>query len=246
MSRTFVITMAGRGSRFRSVGFEQPKFLIEIDGQTMFEYALRSLSNFTEDAFIFVTREDHDVIDVIATHCDRVGIDDFQTTTVPEVTDGQASTALYADELVPEDDTVAIFNIDTYVEEGELLADEVGLGHSIPVFYPEGERWSFVETDEDGSITQVTEKERVSDAATVGFYQFRSWSRFKTAFEEAGEVVKEEYGETYIAPLYNWLADQGDDIDLVPLTTDRVHVLGTPEDVCAFNPAFEDEYDLCL
>jgi choline kinase len=244
MSRTVVITMAGRGSRFKQAGIEEPKFLIEIDGRTMFEYALEGLSDFADDSFVFVTRADHDVDDVITTHCDRVGIEAYETVSVPEVTDGQASTAMYADDLVPDEETMAIFNIDTYIEPGELRAEEVGLGHSIPVFSPAGERWSFVETDADGSVTRVTEKERVSDAATIGFYQFESWERFRTAYEAAAEDVKAEYGETYIAPLYNWLVDQGDEIDLVSIPTDRVHVLGTPDDVCAFYPAFAEEHDL--
>lgn len=244
MSRTVVITMAGRGSRFKQAGIEKSKFLIEIDGQAMFEYALKGLSDFADDSFVFVTRADHDVEDVIADHCDRVGIKKFETVTVPEITDGQASTAMYADSIVPDEETAAIFNIDTYIELGELLASDVGPGHCIPVFSPEGERWSFVETDADGSITRVTEKERVSDSATIGFYQFSSWIRFKMAYEGAAERIRARYGETYVAPLYNWLIEKGDEIDLVTVPTDRVHVLGTPEDVCEFYPPFAEEHDL--
>jgi choline kinase len=244
MNRTIIITMAGRGSRFKQAGIRGPKFLIEIDGRTMFEYALMGLSDFSNDSFVFITRADHNVDDVIATHCDRVGIDDFETVSVPEVTDGQASTAIYADDLTPDEETVAIFNIDTYIEPDELRGDDVGLGHCIPVFSPEGERWSFVQTDENGSVTRVTEKERVSDMATIGFYQFDSWDRFKTAYEATAEDVKAEYGETYIAPLYNRIIEQDDEINLVSVPTDSVHVLGTPEDVCAFYPPFAEEYDL--
>lgn len=244
MSRTVIITMAGRGSRFRNAGIKKPKFLIEIDGRTMFEYVLSGLSDFVDDSFVFVTRADHDINDVIATHCDRVSIKQYETVSVPEVTDGQASTAMYADNLVPDEEAVAIFNIDTYIQPGALQAKKVGVGHSIPVFSPEGERWSFVETDANGSVSRITEKEPVSDVATIGFYQFESWSRFKAAYKAAAQDVKSEYGETYIAPLYNWLVDQGDEIGLVSLPTDSVHVLGTPDDVCSFYPAFAEEHNL--
>ena len=243
MSRTIVITMAGRGSRFKKVGIETPKYLVKIDGTTMFEYALRSLSDLNDDRFVFVTRADHNTDDVVANHCDQVGIDDFETVEVPEVTDGQASTAMAADEYVADTDTVAIYNIDTYVEKGQLERDRLGSDHCIPVFSPAGDRWSFVETDENGGVMRVTEKERVSDMATVGFYQFSSWRRFREAYENAGADIEGQYDETYVAPFYNWLLKNGDRIDVVRLDTDAVHVLGTPEDLAQFYPAFEAECD---
>jgi dTDP-glucose pyrophosphorylase len=246
MSRTVVITMAGRGSRFKRAGIETPKYVIEIDGRTMFEYALGSLADLVDDRFVFVTRADHGVDDVVAEHCERAGIDDHATVSVQSVTDGQASTALVADDLVPDDDTVAIYNIDTYVEADQLQREGLGTGHCIPVFRPSGDRWSFVERDADGAVRRVTEKERVSELATVGFYQFRSWRRFRSAYHEDAKAVKAEYGETYIAPLYNQLLDAGEHIDILELDTDTVHVLGTPEDLTNFYPAFPQEHGIEL
>jgi len=238
MSRTVVITMAGRGSRFKQVGIETPKYLIEIDGRTMFEYALKSLADLVDDRFVFVTRADHGVDDVIAEHCERAGIDNHETVSVQSVTEGQASTAIVADGLVPDNNTVGIYNIDTYIEVGQLLREELGTGHCIPVFRPSGDQWSFVERDTSGAVRRVIEKERVSELASVGYYQFSSWRRFRSAYEGAANTVKAEYGETYVAPLYNWLVDAGDNIDILEVDSDAVHVLGTPEELTDFYPGF--------
>ena len=51
-----VITMAGLGSRFRKVGYNVPKFMIEAKGKTLFEWSMESLKNFRGDdvKYIFI------------------------------------------------------------------------------------------------------------------------------------------------------------------------------------------------
>jgi hypothetical protein len=58
------------------------------------------------------------------------------------------------------------------------------------------------------------------------------------------EEVKEEYGEVYIAPLYNWFIDNGRELSIQKVDEDKIHVLGTPEDVIEFWPEFKELHNL--
>ena len=43
-----------------------------------------------------------------------------------------------------------------------------------------------------------------------------------------------EKGEKYVAPLYNYLISKGGDVRISIVDYDRVHVLGTPEELNYF------------
>ena len=45
-----VITMAGLGSRFREVGYDVPKYMIEARGKTLFEWSMESLRDVLKDS----------------------------------------------------------------------------------------------------------------------------------------------------------------------------------------------------
>ena len=71
-----VITMAGLGSRFRKVGYNVPKFMIEAKGKTLFEWSMESLKNFRGDdvKYIFISRKEDNAKDFISAKCDSLGI----------------------------------------------------------------------------------------------------------------------------------------------------------------------------
>ena len=50
-----------------------------------------------------------------------------------------------------------------------------------------------------------------------------------------------EKGEKYIAPMYNYLIQKGGEVYISVVPTEAVHVLGTPEEVKAFEQAALDE-----
>jgi len=237
-----VITMAGKGSRFRSVGIEEPKHRIMIDNRPMFAYAMSSLEDFFDCEFVFVVNEAYDDEPFISEQSSQLGIEEYEIIEVEDFTDGQATTAMQAEEYVPDDEEVVIYNIDTYIEEGTLRIDDVRGDGWIPVFQASGERWSFVAT-EDSQVTAVAEKERISNLATAGLYHFGAWSDFVTAYYKMRKDIKNQYGEVYIAPMYDWLISNSREVYAEQIPSDSVHVLGTPEDLIEFFPAFESRID---
>lgn len=239
-----VITMAGRGSRFKQRGISTPKHRIDVDGEPIFRYAMRSLTDFFDERFVFVSLDDRDDPSFLADECATLGIDEYDVVEVPEVTAGQATTVLEADQLLDDDDPLSVYNIDTYVEPGTIRADAITGDGWIPVFETEGEHWSFVERDENGQVSRVAEKQRISPYATLGFYYFDAFADFRAAYNARRDDVVAEFGETYIAPLYQHLIEQNRRVVSELVDGERIHVLGTPEEVAAFYPPFQDEHDL--
>jgi len=234
--------MAGRGSRFRDAGVAVPKHEIPVRGKPMFDWALRSLSAFFDEDFIFVTQKEHSATEFLSNACDRLGIDIHREVILDDYTNGQAATAIAASDLIAPNDSVAVYNIDTYVEQGELSPDQITGDGFIPVFGTSGERWSFVREDEKGHAVEVSEKKKISDNATVGFYYFDQWSHLTDAYESRAGHVADKYGETYVAPLYNHLIQTGKTVVTNHIDGDAVHVLGTPEDLHEFDPGIDSSH----
>lgn len=232
--------MAGEGSRFRDVGVNKPKHRISINGESMFWYSMRSLTSFFDEEFVFVCLEAHDDRPFIRSECARLGIEHYDIVEIPEITDGQATTVMKAKEHVSSDEGILIYNIDTYIEEDVIKKETVRGDGWIPVFRTEGDRWSFTELDGE-QVSRVAEKERISDLATAGLYYFGQLSDYTAAYAERGDSIKAEYGEKYIAPLYNWLIENGKTVYPEIIPEDRVHVLGTPEDLISFYPNFKEQ-----
>lgn len=128
-----------------------------------------------------------------------------------------------------------VYNIDIYVEPNEMkYTDIFGDGH-IPCFHAKGEHWSFGKLDKNGKVTEVREKDRISDNCTLGAYYFSSAGLYKDLYEEYyKDDSKMEKNEKYIAPLYNFMIEKGMLVIISIVDENKVHVLGTPEELQVF------------
>lgn len=227
-----VITMAGLGLRFREAGYTVPKYQIAVKGKTLFEWSMSSLENFFSEPFTFIVRREDDATDFIKTTCGKLGIS-AQIIQLENLTRGQAETAMFASELWVADEPLLIYNIDTYVEPGQLRAEQIRGAGFIPCFTTEGTHWSFVKLGDDGKAVEVREKVRISDHCSIGAYYFESARLY-------AELYADFYGgdmgrvEQYIAPIYNVLIERGAAVYIEDISAEFVHVLGTPAEVAAF------------
>ncbi len=167
-----VITMGGKGTRFRKAGYDLPKYMIEAKGRTLFEWSMISLSGFQDlaEKYIFIAMEDKsvDVKKFIESKCGELSIADYEIILLDYLTEGQAATAMLGAKYWNKDSALLIYNIDTYVEAGEMNSSELRGDGFIPCFQAEGEHWSFVRLDEDGKVAEITEKARSSEYCTLG------------------------------------------------------------------------------
>ena len=232
-----IITMAGNGNRFRKVGYNQPKYMIEAKGRSLFEWSLESLKGYAPVVlkYVFVVRAADNSEHFIADKCAILGISRYEIVKLDHTTDGQATTCMEALSCCEPNDAILIYNIDTYVEAYEMRYEDIsGDGH-IPCFHAEGEHWSFVKVDNNEKVTEVREKKRISDNCTLGAYYFSSVHLYKKLYEEYyADNARMEKEEKYIAPMYNYMIEKGYLVTISIVDEKKVHVLGTPEELRAF------------
>ena len=233
-----IITMAGLGSRFRKAGYKVPKYMIEVNGKNLFQWSMLSLADFNKQEnvkYIFVVRKEDNAKDFITEEINKMGINDVNVIELEELTDGQATSALLAKDYWNENEEMIVYNIDTYVEPDVMKYSEIQGDGFIPCFNAEGEHWSFVKLDENQNAVEVREKQRISDNCTIGLYYFKSCKLYQELYEEYYKDGKNmEKNEKYIAPLYNYMIEKGMKVNISNLPFEKVHVLGTPEEVEEF------------
>lgn len=233
-----IITMAGLGSRFRKAGYTVPKYMIEVNGKTLFEWSLLSLTDFNKQdnvKYIFVVRKEDNSRNFIIEKSKRMGVKNVDIIELDQLTDGQATSALLAKKYWDEDDEMIVYNIDTYVEQDELKYSDISGDGFIPCFNAKGDHWSFVKTNDIGNAVEVREKNRISDNCTIGLYYFKSCKLYEEIYNEYYKDEQNlEKNEKYIAPLYNYMINKGLSVRISNILYDKVHVLGTPEEVERF------------
>jgi dTDP-glucose pyrophosphorylase len=233
---TIIITMAGLGSRFRKAGYDCPKYMIEAKEKTLFEWSMDSLVGYNDivSKYVFVVRKEDNASAFITEKCKFYGIENIDIVEIADITDGQATTCLKAISFCDADKAIMVYNIDTYVEPYELKYSDIHGDGFIPCFHSAGEHWSFVRADNDGKVTEVREKQRISDNCSIGAYYFSTAELYKDLYEVYYSEERMEKNEKYIAPLYNLMIKRGMSVEFSIIEADRVHILGTPEELQKF------------
>lgn len=242
-----VIPMAGLSSRFTKAGYDMPKYMLDLHGRPVFDYALASFrAQFDTVPFLIVCRDVHGTPDFVRARCAALGIADVTVTVLEAPTSGQGETVLLALEAarVPDAAPVTIFNIDSF-RAGFRFADDRPDGPSyLEVFRGDGDHWSFVEPAPDdaaetaGRARRVIEKIRISDLCCTGLYHFRTARDFRDAYAAERAAPSQDLSETYIAPIYNQLIARGDPVRFKVIDLDLLDFCGVPAEyeACRRNP----------
>ncbi len=240
---TVIVTMAGKGERFRKAGFTVPKYKIEVRGKTLFTWSMTSLADFYQECqFVFICRKADGAEPFIAAECAKLGILYHTLIELDKETDGQATTALLGIKKIQGNEPILIYNIDTYVEKGELRRIDMTGDGFIPCFEANGDHWSFVRLDNSGQAIEVREKERISNNCSIGAYYFKTAQLFRDCYKTYyNDKTKDKKTEKYIAPIYNQMIKDKMQVRINLLNKDRVHILGTPKEL----ESFAQEQQIC-
>lgn len=233
-----VIPMAGRGSRFRNVGYTKPKPFIDVGGKTMIERVLDNLS-VPNAQFVLIAQQEHlDAEPEFVAKLSRRP--DIRIVPMNMVTEGSACTVLIARPHIDDHVPLLIANCDQLVDMS--VADFVndcrdrGLDGSILCFRDQARdpKWSFAKLGANGLVTETREKVPISDLATVGMYYFAKGSTFVDAAIDMIARNDRVNNEFYTCPTYNYAIDRGNKIGVFTIAMDAMHGIGTPEDLDAF------------
>jgi HAD superfamily hydrolase (TIGR01509 family) len=225
-----LIPMAGAGSRFQTAGYTFPKPLIDVEGKPMIQVVVENLN--IDANYIYVVQKAHreqynldTLLNLITPGCKVVEVD--------TLTEGAACTALLAKEFIDSDAPLFFANSDQFVEwdsnEFFYKMNENDCDGGIPTFKATHPKWSFAKLDDDGFVTEVQEKNPISDLATIGFYYWKHGSDFVKYAEEMIEQDIRVNGEFYVCPVYNNAIKGG--LKVRTFDVPKMWGLGTPEDL---------------
>ena len=168
-----VITMAGLGLRFREAGYSGLNIKSKLKAKRFLSGRCQAWKIFFGEPFIFIVRKADDATNFIQTSCAKLGID-VRIIELENLTRGQAETAMFASKFWAAEEPLMIYNIDTYVEPGQLKPELIRGEGFIPCFAAQGTHWSFVKLGADAKAVEVREKQRISNHCSIGAYYFQS------------------------------------------------------------------------
>ena len=228
-----LIPMAGAGSRFEKAGFTFPKPLIDVEGNPMIKVVAENL-NFDAN-FIYIVQKSHRekynldaLLNLITPNCKIVEING--------ITEGAACTTLLAKEYINDDSPLIIANSDQFIEwdsnEFMYKMKESNLDGGIVTFSAIHPKWSFVKIDEQGFVTEVAEKNPISNIATAGIYY---WSKGMDYVYYAEQMIAKNIrvnNEFYVCPVFNEAILDSKKVKTFDIS--KMWGLGTPEDLNVF------------
>lgn len=235
-----VVPMAGRGSRFAAAGYVDPKPLIDVGGKPMVQWVIENVRPSRPHRFIFICLAEHlerypkitGTLEALCPGCEIIAVN--------AVTEGAACTVLLARNYINNGSPLMIANSDQFVdlsiEEYLQRLDTTHADGLIMTFWSDHPKWSYCRLRANGTVSEVVEKQVVSNDATVGIYNFARGIDFVTATEEMIACNLRINGEFYVAPVYNTLIKRG--ATVVTAATGREYAgmwgLGIPSDLQKF------------
>ena len=225
-----LIPMAGAGSRFEKAGYTFPKPLIDVKNKPMIQVVVENLN--IKANYIYIVQKSHrekynldTLLNLITPNCKIVEADGL--------TEGAACTALMAKEFIDSDQPLFFANSDQFVEwdsnEFMYKMNETEADGGIVTFEATHPKWSFAKTDEKGLVTEVAEKNPISNIATVGYYYWKHGSDFVKYAEQMIDKNVRVNNEFYVCPVFNEAI--GDGKQIRTFNIDKMWGLGTPEDL---------------
>ena len=225
-----IIPMAGAGSRFAQAGYTFPKPLIEVNGKPMIQVVVENLN--IDANYIYVVQKSHrerynldTLLNLLTPGCTVIEVDGM--------TEGAACTVLMAKRYINNDFPLFFANSDQYVEWNSndfmYKMESTDADGGMLTFTAVHPKWSFARIDKAGFVTEVAEKNPISDIATVGFYYWKHGSDFVKYAEQMIAADKRFNNEFYVCPVFNEAIADGKKIKTFHI--DKMWGLGTPEDL---------------
>ena len=225
-----LIPMAGAGSRFEQAGYTFPKPLIEVRKKPMIQVVVENLN--IKANYIYVVQKSHRekynldaLLSLITPGCKVVETEGM--------TEGAACTALLAKEHINTDAPLFFANSDQFVEwdSNEFLykMNETNADGGIVTFEATHPKWSFAKINKQGLVTEVAEKNPISNIATIGFYYWKNGSDFVKYAEQMINKNIRVNNEFYVCPVFNQAIE--DNKKIRTFNINGMWGLGTPEDL---------------
>ena len=234
-----LICAAGASSRFIKAGFTKPKYELKIKDKTLFYIALSSLKKFFQHEFILILNKKFFNENFIDEEMYKLGIKKYQVVVLDKITDGQATTVYKAKKYLKPNDSIFIYNIDTYLNPKSIKLNDFKYdGCASVAFVKKGDRFSFFKLNKNMFAIQAAEKKRISNYASIGFYYFKKWFDYLEIYKLKKQEIIENYREAYITPMYQYMIEKNKKIKCTLIKKNDYYDFGTPEDIVKYDKNF--------
>jgi UDP-N-acetylglucosamine diphosphorylase / glucose-1-phosphate thymidylyltransferase / UDP-N-acetylgalactosamine diphosphorylase / glucosamine-1-phosphate N-acetyltransferase / galactosamine-1-phosphate N-acetyltransferase len=225
-----LIPMAGLGSRFPSQQYSMPKPLIDIAGEYMISKVIKSLDLDGKYFFIIAKNKFTDLAKeaILDIKKDSVFIE------IDYITEGPAVSALMFKNYINNDEELVIANCDQIMEwSSKNFLHNVRLyDGAVVTYHTDTDKNSFAKLDKNGLVTEIREKEVISNISLNGIHY---WKRGKYFVDSAESMIENQdrapNGEFYIGPSYNYLIKQNYKIGIYHIPNEQHHPVGVPDDL---------------
>jgi NDP-sugar pyrophosphorylase family protein len=239
-SVTTILPMAGAGSRFQMVGYEQPKPLLPVHGNPMFIEAVNCLPK--SENIVFVCQKSHLNIYPI----EQIVKDTWSGLTIPidYVTDGQACTCEIAinEAKIPLENPILISACDNGVYYDVVKYNNLVNNKEIDVIVwaftnnPTGQlyphMYAWLDVDKEGRIHEVSIKKPFTNKpnthAIIGTMFFRKGSLFMEGLQDIYRDNIRTNNEFYVDNVLQPLIEKGYRVQVFEV--DYYLCWGTPND----------------
>ena len=236
--------MAGEGSRFSNKEYTKPKPFIDVSGIPMIMRVLENLY-IPNAQYILIAQEKHmkqekALVSEIKKKFNVVFL------VLDGLTEGTASTVLYAKKYINNKQPLLIANADQLVDIdiNQFINNCIdrNLDGSILTFIDKemNPKWSYAKVDGKNLVIEVKEKVAISNIATVGIYYYAKGKDYVDAAVEMIINNDRVSNEFYTCPVYNYAIKNSLKIGIYTIDTTKMHGLGTPEDLNLYLALFRD------
>lgn len=208
----YLIPCAGLGRRFGNSTV--PKPLIDVNGKYMLQSVIENLHQEDSDRFICCILKEHDDKFNISEKVKKVCDADIEFVTINHLTEGPAKTCYMAKEFINVDQDLVITNCDQIILDYDITMFKLYvLKHRydaiLGTFFSRSPKNSFVKLGDNGLVTEVKEKQVLSEFASNGFHY---WNKAVDFFESCDKMFNKNdktLNEFYVAPSFNYLINEG-------------------------------------
>lgn len=229
-----IVPLAGEGSRFASAGFFTPKPLVRANGHPVIMRSISALKLTKGDTLVLAYHRSLDAYnfrDLV-----RNEFPELQARFVPLAcrTRGPAETVLLGSAAL----TRSELSRPTLVVDGDSIyrdnvVEPMRRSSSNIIFFFEDHEdhddkaiYSYISLREDGSVSDIQEKVRISKNACIGAYGFESAELLRTYCKMTIDLGRRAQNEFYVSGVYNTMLEDG--LRVEGYRVDRWECLGTP------------------
>ena len=222
---------------------EYPLYLTEINEKLILEKQIEYCSKLNPSEIIFCVK---------AEDIKRFRVKDSIEQIVPNSvvipingqTKGAICSALLGIDYINNDEDLILMAVDDFIEDSGVdivnSFKKENCDAGVVSFTSIHPRYSFVKTDENGQITEFSEKTAISKNALVSFYYFKKGSDF---IECAMDVIRKDNpvnGSFYISQTLNEMILKQKKIGLYKIENDKFHPLKTEAQLAQYLSELKD------